>query len=1016
MQGGAGNDTYVVDNAGDKAIETDGNGTDLVESSVSFSLAGQFIENLTMTGSGNINATGNSLDNIIVGNAGKNVLDGGGGDDTLFIDAAGDVVAGETYAGGSGTDTLESLTASSEVNLTAVTLSSVENLVGFIQGVLLTSAQLDAFHGEIFVGNFSPATAVRISDGGTTIDISDADLVSRIQLAAGGNNLTFTANGVGSVQGVGGNDTITALGGVAGSVGATLAGGGGKDTLTGSDGDDLLRISAGDVVAGEVYDGRGGEDSLQLLANANLAAVTLSNLENLVAGGAGANVTMTASQLDQFNGEINLNGGAITLSTGGAINVSDAELHSSVNLASTGSTFTFTDGGFGGFAVTITGGNGRDTVTALGGTVGAPGVNLLGGGNTDALTGGVGNDQLTGGAGLDTLHGGSGGDTFVINAGSDVVVGETYDGGSGSDELLGNTGDEVSFVGTTLTSVETILSFHTVDMTAAQLDQFTGTIDVGTIKLATGGSIDISDALLATGQIELNAAGNSITIFDDEIAPVIIGNDGNDTVTVLGGDPAIIGPQVAGQGGDDTLTGGGSMDSLLGGAGRDTLHGGAGKDTLLISDPTDVVAGEIYDGGGDTDQLQGGAFLIGAVDFSAATLTGLEILTSFEDGVTLTAAQLDQFNNRIDTGNLSLSTGGSVDVSDAVLLSKVFLSAAGNAFTFSDPSGVDRTITITGLGGNDTITALGGNAAFEGALLNAGGGNDTLNGSASQERLTGGAGKDTIHGGLGDDTLVIASASEIVAGELYDGGGDHDALSVIGTVNLTSVTISSVEDLFGANTTMTAAQLDQFTGSINGAIKLSNNGPIDISGADLHGNVTFSDVSTSLTFDDEFGVTITGGGSGDTIVAVGGNSVSTGVTLKGGSGTDTLTGGASKDILEGDAKSDTLTGGAGADQFVFVAPDTASVDTIADFSGTTAFGGGAGQGDDLVFDGLLTGTFVYRGSAAFTGGSDNTEARVDAASHQVQVDTDGNGATDITITLNGLTSAAQLTAADFAFI
>jgi Ca2+-binding RTX toxin-like protein len=85
MQGAAGNDTYVVDNSGDTVIETDGNGTDLVRSSASFSLAGQFIENLTLTGIGNVNATGNSLNNSIAGNSGNNTLTGAQGADTFWF-------------------------------------------------------------------------------------------------------------------------------------------------------------------------------------------------------------------------------------------------------------------------------------------------------------------------------------------------------------------------------------------------------------------------------------------------------------------------------------------------------------------------------------------------------------------------------------------------------------------------------------------------------------------------------------------------------------------------------------------------------------------------------------------------------------------------------------------------------------------------------------------------------------------------------------------------------------------
>ena len=59
-----------------------GRGHRRVQSGVSYTL-GANVENLTLTGTGDINATGNALDNTLTGNAGNNILDGGAGDDTM---------------------------------------------------------------------------------------------------------------------------------------------------------------------------------------------------------------------------------------------------------------------------------------------------------------------------------------------------------------------------------------------------------------------------------------------------------------------------------------------------------------------------------------------------------------------------------------------------------------------------------------------------------------------------------------------------------------------------------------------------------------------------------------------------------------------------------------------------------------------------------------------------------------------------------------------------------------------
>jgi Ca2+-binding RTX toxin-like protein len=90
--GGLGDDTYVVDTATDTITELAGQGTDSIQSSIGLSLAAiANVENLSLSGALNINASGNSLDNQLTGNGGDNVLDGGLGNDSL-IDGSGDDV------------------------------------------------------------------------------------------------------------------------------------------------------------------------------------------------------------------------------------------------------------------------------------------------------------------------------------------------------------------------------------------------------------------------------------------------------------------------------------------------------------------------------------------------------------------------------------------------------------------------------------------------------------------------------------------------------------------------------------------------------------------------------------------------------------------------------------------------------------------------------------------------------------------------------------------------------------
>lgn len=113
MFGGSGNDIYRVDNPGDVVSESsspgvDDGGIDYVLSTISFNL-GNFIEKLELTGVGDLNGAGNSLNNTIKGNSGNNILFGGGGKDILYGKDGDDVLIGglgkDYMYGGTGADT-----------------------------------------------------------------------------------------------------------------------------------------------------------------------------------------------------------------------------------------------------------------------------------------------------------------------------------------------------------------------------------------------------------------------------------------------------------------------------------------------------------------------------------------------------------------------------------------------------------------------------------------------------------------------------------------------------------------------------------------------------------------------------------------------------------------------------------------------------------------------------------------------------------------------------------------------
>ncbi len=205
LAGGVGDDTYVV-GAGDTVIENLNEGLDTVQSSVDFAL-GDNLENLTLTGSTAINASGNALDNLLTGNSAANVLIGGGGNDTINGGAGAD-----TLVGGTGNDTYIVANAGDIVTENANEGTDVvQGSISYTLGANVENLTLTGSGGLTGTGN------------------------------AQDNHLTGNA-GANTIDGGAGNDTlIGALGN------DTLKGGTGNDTYVVTLGDGQDKISENDA-------------------------------------------------------------------------------------------------------------------------------------------------------------------------------------------------------------------------------------------------------------------------------------------------------------------------------------------------------------------------------------------------------------------------------------------------------------------------------------------------------------------------------------------------------------------------------------------------------------------------------------------------------------------------------------------------------------------------------------------------------------------------------------------------
>ncbi len=174
--GGAGNDSYRVDTASDVVTETAAGGTDTVFSTVSLtgtsSLAAN-VENLTLTGTANINGTGNELANTLTGNSAANILNGGLGADTLNGGAGNDTVVGaggvDILKGGIGNDILDGGADSDsfvfDTRLSSTNVDTIRNFVTAADKIELEDGVFNQIvTGQLAEKAFSEGTTATTAD------------------------------------------------------------------------------------------------------------------------------------------------------------------------------------------------------------------------------------------------------------------------------------------------------------------------------------------------------------------------------------------------------------------------------------------------------------------------------------------------------------------------------------------------------------------------------------------------------------------------------------------------------------------------------------------------------------------------------------------------------------------------------------------------------------------------------------------------------------------------------------
>ena len=899
MAGGTGDDIYVVDNDGDLVTEAGGAGTDLVQSSITDALTDN-VENLTLTGSADINGTGNVLDNVINGNTGANVLDGQSGNDTINANAGND-----TLVGGDGNDVLNGDAGDDQLQGDAGN--------DMLNGGLGADAMQGGTGGDTYIVDNAGDLVVEGQDEGIdsvqssvnhtlTDNVENLTLTGAAHVNGTGNALdnVITGNtGNNVLNGLDGNDTLVANAG-----NDTLDGGSGADNMDGGLGNDTYVVdNAGDIVTEALA---AGVDTVQSSIDYTLTA----NSDNLTLTGA-----------DNLSG------------TGNALN--------NIIIGNSGDNTISADAG----TDIVNAGDGNDIVS------GGDGVDTLNGeAGNDQLSGDAGNDIVNGGTGNDVAYGGDGNDAVNGDAGDDQLFGDagndTLNGGLDADAMAGGSGDDI----------------YVVDNDGDVVTEAGGAGTDLVQSSITDVLTDNVENLNLTGSADINGTGNVLdnVMNGNTGANVLDGQAGDDTINANAGNDTLVGGDgndiLNGDAGDDQLQGDAGNDMLNGGIGADAMQGGTGDDTYIVDNAGDLVV-ESQDEGTDSVQSSVSHTLTGNVE--NLTLTGVaningtgnaldnvingnignNVLNGLDGNDTLVASS---GNDTLDGGTGADNMQGGLG-NDTYVVDNAgdIVTEALAAGTDTVQSSIDYTLTansdnltltgannlsgtgnglnnvIIGNSGDNTISAEAGidtvNAGDGNDVVSGGDGADTLNGEAGNDQLSGDAGNDIVNGGAGNDVASGGDGDDALNGDAGDdqlfgdagndtlnGGLDADAMAG-GAGNDIYVVDNDgdvVTEAGGAGTDLVQSSItDVLTDNVE---NLTLTGTADINGT---GNVLDNLINGNT------GANVLDGQAGnDTINANAGND-----TLVGGDGNDVLNGDAGDDQLQGDAGNDMLNGGTGAD-------------------------------------------------------------------------------------------------------